>query len=86
MRLRVLDSFHDAANREHDIREGHENYRMVAEVRYAGEPANHRNNGKDQRDDKNDLRWCIQSGHVFPLLINHLSLKSDRSSCSLSRI
>jgi len=41
---------------------------MIADVRYADEVADHRNNGKEQRDEKNDLRWCIQSRHVGPLL------------------
>ena len=41
---------------------------MLAEVRYGDEVADHRNNRKDQRDEKNDLRWCIQCRHVAPLL------------------
>jgi hypothetical protein len=52
---------------------------MFADVRYAGadEGADPRNDGKDQRDEKDDLAWCIQSGHVSPPLYN----KSAHTIC-----
>jgi hypothetical protein len=41
---------------------------MFAEVRHVCEVADHRNNGKDQREEKDEPRWCAQVRHVDPLL------------------
>lgn len=52
------------------------------------EKANQRDNGNDQRDQKHDLRWCVQGRHVVPLLAKiHLALlssyRTDASACVL---
>ena len=58
----------EAAKHQHDIRGCHKPQGTMREVRYGEEYVYYCNNGKDQREEKDEPRWCAQVRHVDPLL------------------